>query len=94
MCSWTKLQPGPQECHSETGVCIFFFFLIEDVYYFFAGQTEHRWGVHRGGVPCKGMYVAVSWEIVQGVFSATGLGLVCHKHPTHPVLGLKLGSPP
>ena len=75
-------------------VCVFFFFLIEDVYYFFAGQTEHRWGVHREGVPCKGMYVAVSWEIVQGVFLAKGLGLVCHKHPTQPVLGLKLGSHP
>lgn len=45
-----------------------------------------------GGVACEGVYVGVSWEIVQGVFSAKGPGLGC-KYQTHPVLGLKLGSP-
>lgn len=46
-----------------------------------------------GGVACEGMYVGVSWEIVQGVFSAKGPSPGCHKRPTHPVLGLKSGSP-
>ena len=45
-----------------------------------------------GGVACEGVYVGVYWEIVQGVFSAKGPGLGC-KYQTHPVLGLKLGSP-
>ena len=52
-------------------------------------QVGSTWG----GVPCEGVYVGLSWEVVQGVFSAEGPGLGCHKHHTHPVLGLKLGFP-